>query len=183
MGLAGYENTDAVAYLPYGEASLEETDAMDRQLTQPAWLHEQLQNLQLDKTVVLMDTPSWPSTLARQALRVAHLVVVCLPASTRSCKAQPLVRHLLSQTTAAQAVVITDFDPRRKLQLQSLEWLREQWADILIPYVIHRDESVPAALNQMSCVCAQTPTAQSAHDMQGIASWIAKRCGVEAGGL
>lgn len=182
-GDAASENSDGVGYLPYGDASLEETAAFEPLQAQPDWLGQQLQSLQLaGQTVVLMDAPAWPSPLARQALRCADLVVVCLTAAQRACQARHLVNQLFEQTPAVRAVVATDFDPRRKLQFDALQLLRQQWSDVLIPYPIHRDENVPAAMQQQACVCTLTPTAQAAHDMQGVAGWIAQQCGLKAGG-
>jgi len=181
-GDAASENSDSVGYLPYGEAQLEETAALERLLAQPSWLGQQLHSLQLTApTVVLMDVPQWPSPLARQALGCADVVVVCLSASLRACKAQNLLQHLFNQTEAKRAVVATDFDPRRKLQFDALQLLRQQWPDVLSSYVVHRDENVPAAMERLGCVCALTPNAQAAHDMQGVAGWIAQQCGLKAG--
>ena len=184
VGEVGLENSETVGYLPFGAATVEELEAIDRLLKQPLWLQNQLSELQLDpQALVLLDAPTWPAALSRQALQCADMVLACLSASVGACKVQQLVQSIFDQApaTADKAVVITDFDPRRKLQLDALQTLRGQWSEYLVPYAVHRDENQPAALTQASCVCTLTPHAQSAHDMQGIASLIAKRCGIETG--
>lgn len=174
------ENSNGVSYLPFGEVSDEELVDLHHLLEQqPEWIQNQLEALEFnDKGMVLLDAPSWPAVQARQVLGCANMVIVCLDASLRACKAQKLVNSMLSQMqpSTVVAIVITDFDPRRHSQNDALQTLHQQWAEFLIPHAIHKDEGVPAAFAKSSCVSVFNPNAQSAHDMQGIANWIALAC-------
>lgn len=177
---AAIENSYGVGYLPFGEASAPELETLHSLLEQrPLWLKEQLLALEFDQRgLVLLDVPAWPSVQARQALTCADMIIVCLDASVRTCKAQKLVQSMLLQAQAStcQAVVITAFDPRRNSQCEAIQTLRRQWAELLIPYAVHQDENIPEALVKSNCVSVLTPHAQSAHDMQGIANWVAQHC-------
>ena len=175
-------NSNGVTYLPFGEVSGEELVDLHHLLEQqPEWVPEQLQELEWDVGgVVLLDAPSWPSIQARQVLGYADMIIICLDASSRACHAQSLVKSMLAQTQSSSTIgiVITDFDPRRQSQSNALQTLHQQWAEMLIPYTLHKDEGVPAAFAQSSCVSVCNPNAQSAHDMQGIANWIGQFCNV-----
>lgn len=163
-------------YLPFGECTPQQLAELERRWPQdPGWLAEQLNALTLDaRSVVLLDAPCWPAPLAAQALQCADWIIVDLDASMRACQAQRLVQAMLSQARSGArcSIVINRFDPRCASQRAAVQTLREQWGELLIPALVHQDESVPAAQSQASCVCLHTPDAQAAHDFQDMASWL-----------
>lgn len=173
----GFDNTDGVSVLPFGKAPPETVEALHRQLqAQPRWLLDQLELLDVpaDCTVVL-DTPAWPTPLARAALRCADAVLVTLEASARACADPARVQSMLQEAAAAPAdkgVLVTRFDPRRISHREALQTLREQWGGQLIPYTLHEDENIPRALASSMCVNSFAPQAQSAHDLQGVCNWL-----------
>lgn len=178
---AAVENSAQVQFLPFGcPVDQPPRTRLSKSLEEdPLWLLTQLQATALaDSSLVLLDAPAWPHPLASQALRCADLVVVCLDASARAPKLQAPVQALLAQAQpgARKALLATRFNPRRDSQCQALESLQEQWGDLLAPYVLHDDESVPAALGAAHCVTMHAPQSQSAHDLQGIARWLLALC-------
>jgi cellulose synthase operon protein YhjQ len=171
---AALENSAQVRFLPFGSPALPSTLVQD-----PHWLSTQLQASAWDNnSLVLLDTPVWPQALATQALRCADLVVVCLDTTPRAPLLQKQVQQLLDQARpgAGLALLATRFNPRRDAQRQALQTLQQQWPEVLAPYVLHDDESVPAALAASHCVSAHAREAQSAHDLNGIARWLLARC-------
>lgn len=178
---AAMENSAQVRFLPYGasgspaaQATLQQTLVQD-----PHWLARQLQAAELEEhTLVLLDAPAWPQTLALQALACADLVVVCLDANPRTPALRSQVQALLDQAPsgARQALLATRFNPRRAAQSQALQDLQQQWDAQLAPYVLHDDECVAAALAASHCVVLQAPQSQAAHDLQGIARWLLAQC-------
>lgn len=173
-----FDNSDGVAVLPFGKASLDTIESLHRQLqAQPRWLLDQLELLDMPSDcTVLLDTPLWPSPLAQAALRCADAVLVTLEASARACADPGGVQAMLQETAAApadQGVLVTRFDPRRISHREALQTLRQQWGERLIPYTLHEDENIPRALARSMCVGSFAPQAQSAHDLQGVGNWLA----------
>lgn len=173
----GFDNSDGVRVLPFGESSLETLHTLHQMLqVQPRWLQDQIELLDIaSDCVVLLDTPLWPSPWAQAALHCADTVLVALEASARACSALNGVQTLLRSTAAApseQGVLVTRFDPRRVSHREALQTLREQWGDRLIPYTLHEDENIARALARAMCVGHLAPQAQSAHDLQGVCNWL-----------
>ena len=173
----GFDNTDGVGVLPFGQASLDTVEAIHHQLQgQPRWLLDQMDLLDVPADcTVLLDTPVWPSPLAQAALRCADSVLVTLEASARACADPAGVQAMLHEAAAApsdQGVLVTRFDPRRISHREALKTLRQQWGEQLIPYTLHEDDNIPRALAQSMCVGSFAPQAQSAHDLQGVCNWL-----------
>ena len=178
-GQAALRNSQGVDLLPFGAASAEVLDTLQRAcLHKPEWLRQQLDALDVPPgSVLVLDAPTWPAPLARQALAAADTVVVVLDASARACQAQALVSHTLAGAPAGAhcAIAINRTDPRRPSQRSALQALRAQWADLLLPYTVHEDENLAQACEHATSVCAWAPHAQSSHDLQGIGQWLAER--------
>jgi cellulose synthase operon protein YhjQ len=175
------ENSAPVQWVPFGSASTPSQLAeLHRSLAQdPHWLATCLSATALeDNSLVLLDAPAWPQVLASQALQCADLVVVCLDASPRATGLQQHVQALLAQASsgARTAVLATRFNPRRESQQQAMQSLQRQWSGLLAPYVLHDDESVPAALAASHCAAVHAPQSQAAHDLHGIAHWLLEHC-------
>ena len=171
-GEHGLENSAQVAFLPFGQPAPDALHHLAQTwVGKPAWLEWQLRQLELDpSTLVMLDTPVWPAPLAQQAALFADVLLVLLDASWRACQAQPLVRGLLV------GVVVCGFDARRPSQREALQTLRKQWGPLLLPYTVHADESLAQAHARGLCVMQHAAQAQSASDLQGVASWLALQC-------
>ena len=187
-GQAALRNSQSVDLLPVGAAGAETLDALqDACLQEPHWLRQQLAALDVPPgSAILLDTPTWPAALARQALAAAGTVVVVLEASARACDAQALVAHALAGVAAGAhcAIAVNRTDPRRPSQRTALQTLRAQWGELLLPYTVHEDENLAQAYTHATSVCAWAPHAQSSHDLQGIVQWLVERLpGVPTAGL
>lgn len=146
----------------------------------PNWLAGQLAELDWPDTgIAVLDTPALPAPLAQQALAWADLALLVLDAAPRAVRAHAEMLAWMQKRAPAQrwAVVVTGVDPRSSTRRNALAALRRQWGERLLPYVLHQDEHVPQAQEQALCVHQTAPQAQAAHDLQGIAGWIAQTLG------
>lgn len=187
VGDAMLANEAGVQCLPFGAATPTQTDSLHWRLrSQTTWLDQQLEELELPTgTWVLIDSPPWPTQLARQALHCADQVVLTLEASPRALQVAERVRLLRAgaPAEAALGLVVDRFDPRRPTQGRCLSALEQRWGAALAPHLVHEDEANPAALEQAACVCAVAPQAQSAHDMNGLLQWLQSRAEPAQGAL
>ena len=179
-GQAALINSDAVNILPFGTVDLSALDALQREwaLT-PEWLGRRLTALEVAAgTAMVLDTPTWPAPLARQALQAARIVLVVLEASARACQAQKMVALALALAPpgAQCAIVINRVDPRRPAQRSALQALRSQWDSLLLPYTVHEDENLAQAAEHATSVFTWAPHAQASHDLQGIGNWLLEYC-------
>lgn len=185
-GQAGLEGAPGLHLLPYGswaQACMAPTlpGGVAGQLFRAGWLDAQLQALDLPgAAIALLDCPALPDALALQAAQCAHLVVLVLEASARACGWQQRLRAWVAQLPAGTrcAVAITGVDARSPLRAAALHELRQQWSDCLLPYPLHADEHVQQALQQGLCVHQHAPHSQAAHDLQGMADWMAQALGL-----
>jgi len=178
-GDAALENSAGVRLMPHGPSS-GALPAFD----EPGSLGAQLDGLDMPAgSVIVLDTPALPAPLALQAARCADLAVLVLDASVRSLRMQGVLQDFLSglPRSVRRAVALTGADPRSATRRDALQALRQQWQDVLIPYTLHADEHVQQALVQALCVHQHAPQAQAAHDLQGMAEWIARACALEEG--
>lgn len=175
------ENSVQAAFLPFGEPPSDGLHQLGQRWTGEAgWLADQLDQLDVHgSTDVILDTPTWPAPLAQQAVRCADVLMVMVDASLRSCQSHGLIQSMLSgvpSTLINVALVLTGFDARRASHREALQTLRKQWGSLLLPYIIHTDESLVQAQARGLCVTQYAPQAQSASDMQGIATWLELQC-------
>ena len=178
-GEAALESSQGVRLLPHGAwkyACSVSDDPPD------GWLSQQLDLLDLPGPgVMLLDTPALPAALALQAARCADLVLLLLDASARSLHwPQPV--QALGETLppgTQWGVLVTGVDARSASRMAALKTLREQWQQRLLPYPLHRDESVQLAQERGVCVHQHAPHSQAAHDFQGIADWVERQLGLQ----
>lgn len=175
------ENSVQAAFLPFGQPAPTELHPLGQRLSgDTGWLEGQLSQMDLpDTTQVILDTPAWPAPLAQQAAQCADVLMVMLDASLRSCQAHDLIQGMLAgvpSTLINVGLVLTGFDARRPSHREALQTLRKQWGPLLLPYIIHADESLVQAQARGLCVTQYAPQAQSASDMQGIATWLELQC-------
>ena len=172
------ENSAGVRLLPHGARQRGEAAG-----SQPGWLQAQLASLDLPAgSVLVLDTPPLPAPLAQQAAQAADLVVLVLDASVRSLRLQPVLDDFIATLPAGTrwAVAATGVDPRSLSRRNALQALRQRWQDRLIAYPLHTDEHLQQALARAVCVHQHAPAAQAAHDLQGLAEWIAQACDLAA---
>lgn len=177
-GDCALENSAGVRLLPHGAWS----GSVGTARHEPGWLQAQIAGLDLPPgSTVVLDTPPLPAPLALQAAQCASLAVLVVDASVRSLRLQDALRDAIAQFPAGVrwAVALTGADPRSAARREALHTLRAQWQEHLIPYPLHADEHVQQALAQALCVHQHAPQSQAAHDLQGLADWIAQACGLD----
>lgn len=177
-GECALENSAGVRLLPHGAWSSAGV------VPGPGWLRTQMAELDLPpQSVLVLDTPPLPAPLALQAAQCASLAVFVLDATVRSLRLQGQLQRFaeLLPAGARWAVALTGADPRSAVRREALHALRAQWQERLIPYPLHADEHMQEALAQALCVHQHAPQSQAAHDLQGMADWIAQACGLPGG--
>ena len=180
-GNSALENSAGVRLLPHGNPNAD----VNTLCQAPGWLNAQLAGLDLPTgSALVIDTPPLPAPLAMQAASCADVAVLTLDATVRSLQLHGAFKEFLASLPASVrwVVSITGVDPRSVLRREALRTLRQQWQDSLIPYPLHADDNVQQAQAQALCVHQSAPQAQSAHDMQGMASWLARFSGLAAAG-
>ena len=93
--------------LPFGAVTEHDLAALEAQIAaHPRWLLDHLRALQPpDDALVLLDTPPGPSAYGRQALGIAHWVMVVMLADAASYATLPLMQRLVQTHCAPR----TDF--------------------------------------------------------------------------
>ncbi|MFC4521304.1 cellulose biosynthesis protein BcsQ [Cupriavidus pinatubonensis] len=171
----GHRSDDGVLFVPWGEpgARAARADIAMRLHEDPHWLRRLLLDVALaGDAVTLVDSAPWPSPFAEQALAAADLALVLLPSLPESCATLAPLRQALDDGSIASAYVVTRLQPGRQLHTDVSVLLRATLGDALLPYEIHEDAGVPEALARGECFCRSTPHSQTAHDLQGLASWV-----------
>ncbi|RAR66119.1 cellulose synthase operon protein YhjQ [Paraburkholderia unamae] len=174
---AALQSDDGVLVLPWGTLAGNDDspgdDASAKLDARPGWLRELLARVDLPAhTLALIDAGTWPSAHARQAIDAADLVLGVLTPCATACATLPrfidaLVRAQKRAVFVANAVV-----PARQLHMDVVALLRARLGAAMLPYLVHADTGVPAALAGGENFCLSAPSSQAAHDFNGVASWI-----------
>lgn len=191
---AALQTDDGVLWLPWGEArgdaALASTAAMSAALhQQPTWLRDLLARVDLPgHGVTLIDTPTWPSVYAAQAMAAADLVMVVVPPEPLACATLPRLRAELKALGKEMVYVANAVSPASQLHTDILALLRDTLGAALSTYRVHADSGIPEALARNESFVHSAPHSQAAHDMQGLATWLsswlrrAYQSGAAAGG-
>lgn len=173
------QTDDGVLLLPWGGASEggPDRDAEAAVATclyrEPHWLRDWLAGVDLPANgVTLIDAATWPSVHAAQAMAAADLVLVVLPPDPVACATLPRLRAELAAAGKAHFFVANAVLPTRQLHIDILALLSPVLGPSLLPYRIHADVGVPEALARNEDFCRALPHSQTAHDLQGLASWL-----------
>lgn len=169
---AALRSDDGVLVLPWGS---DDTASLDARLhTQPHWLRDVLERIDLgDDTLALIDTPTWPSIHAQQAIAAADLVLALLPPSPGACATLPRFADALARSGRRAVYVAHGVVPARQLHIDTVALLRARLGAAMLPYVIHADAGVPEALARGENFCLSEPGSQTSHDLNGLAAWLA----------
>ena len=186
---AALQSDDGVLVLPWGSeeeeggADATQADAGAALDTRPHWLRDLLARVDLPRNALaLVDCAAWPSPHARQAIDAADLVFALVTPDAAACATLPRLNAALRRAGKESVFVANAVVPARALHTDILALLRERLGDALLPYVVHADSGVPAALAGGEGFCSAAPASQAAHDLNGIASWLAQWAGEPAEG-
>jgi cellulose synthase operon protein YhjQ len=172
------QTDDGALWLPWGgvrgDAALASTAAISAALhQQPAWLRDLLARVDLPgHGVTLIDTPTWPSVYAAQAMAAADLVMVVVPPEPLACATLPRLRAELKVLDKETVYVANAVSPASQLHTDILALLRDTLGTALSTYRVHADSGIPEALARNESFVHSAPHSQAAHDMQGLATWL-----------
>ncbi|MFD1559300.1 cellulose biosynthesis protein BcsQ [Paraburkholderia silviterrae] len=171
---AALQSDDGVLVLPWGSAPQEDDDDGAAHLdAHRAWLRERLARVDLPANgIALIDTAPWPSPHARQAIDAADLVLGVLTPDATTCATLPRFTAALARAGKRAAFVANAVVPARPLHTDLVVLLRARLGAAMLPYLVHADTGVPAALAGGANFCRSAPASQAAHDLNGIASWL-----------
>ncbi|WP_249359698.1 cellulose biosynthesis protein BcsQ [Cupriavidus sp. 2SB] len=167
---AGRRSDDGVLFVPWGDSV--EAGAMERL---PAnWLARQVEAVDLPNGgAILIDTTPWPSAHADQAIDAADLVLVLLPTQPETCLTVRRLADSLAARGKTARYLATRLNPARQLHVDIIAMLQAMLGAAMLPYHVHEDSSVPDALARSESFSRSTPHSQAAHDLNGLASWLA----------
>lgn len=175
------QNSDNVTFVPFGHMPCHELFAFEAMLAlHPFWLAQQLTAIDnAQDMLVLIDTARMPSVYAEQAIRAADYVVVLLQADGEFFATLSHAKHWIqAQGDKPHGYLINAFDTSRPLQHDVLAAMLGQLGKQLSPYLIHRDESIPAAFAKLSFVADNFPQSLAVHDLQGQCDWLLTQLGI-----
>lgn len=185
---ACFERQPGLYLLPFGAVTEHDLAALEAQIAaHPRWLLDHLQALQLpDDALVLLDTPPGPSAYGRQALGIAHWVMVVMLADAASYATLPLMQRLVQTHCAPRTDFVDTFyllnqvNSARQLSQDILRVLREAVGPRFAG-VIHADEAVPESLALGMSVLDHGAHSQASHDILACAAFVAARMRALAG--
>lgn len=168
----GQRNSDGVLFVPFGTLDAGQWATLENLLrVDSSYLSRQLAALDLGaETLVLIDAARLPSSAAAQALHAADLalwVAVADPACQFSWQRNAA---LANGETRRGHLLINRFDATRPVQADVLELFRAGARPI--PYLVHRDEAMPASFAANLCLADYAPDCQAMHDLHGVAHWL-----------
>jgi len=171
---AALQTDDGVLWLPWGAPRADAAAAMSAQLhQQPTWLRDLLARVDLPgHGVTLIDTPTWPSVYATQAMAAADLVMVVVPPEPLACATLQRLRAELKALGKETVYVANAVSPASQLHTDILALLRDTLGTALSTYRVHADSGIPEALARNESFVHSAPHSQAAHDMQGLATWL-----------
>jgi cellulose synthase operon protein YhjQ len=179
---AALQSDDGVLVLPWGslatgaapEAAIDPDDDASALLdARPGWLRELLGRVDLPaQAIALIDAGTWPSAHARQAIHAADLVLGVLTPCASACATLPRLTAALARAQKPGMFVANAIVPARQLHMDLVALLRARLGPAMLPYIVHADTGVPAALAAGENFCLSAPSSQAAHDLNGIASWL-----------
>ncbi|TDG04408.1 cellulose synthase operon protein YhjQ [Paraburkholderia guartelaensis] len=177
---AALQSDDGVLVLPWGSLAdghasgdPRDDDASALLDARPGWLRELLARVDLPAhTIALVDAGTWPSAHARQAIDAADLVLGVLTPCATACATLPRLIAALVRAQKRSVFVANAVVPARQLHMDVVALLRARLGAAMLPYLVHADTGVPAALAAGENFCLSAPSSQAAHDLHGIASWL-----------
>ena len=176
-----YQSHSGIHFLPFGQ------DDEDRCVstfqtyvqTHPDWLERWLAQLDWpEEGWVLFDCPVFPSKITEAALALADTNLLVANPDTlcfTELHSPNYVRHTRAHNNDVQWLLINRYCPSISLERDIVSLLKTDFADILLPITIHRDENLREALAYKQPVLAVSPTCQSTQDFSLLALWLTAR--------
>lgn len=168
-----------VSVIPYGDASDHERIAFEELLLkQNDFIGQEIHRAGLDDdAVVLIDTPPGPSPYLKQAYLCADLVLVVLLADAGSYATIPAMETWIDEMrpinpSAKSLYLVNQIDRSDMLNRDVWDVLVQRLPSKVIPFGIHRDESVREALAFQQPVMEYDPYGQASNDLARLADYL-----------
>ncbi len=174
---ATHRNEEGVQLVPFGQVDPAHAIAFDSMLlSDPDWLASQLQKIDLaENGVVLLDTASLPDVKATQAIRCADLVLCVTRPEPAANASLAQFFEMLRADSRTLKIVVNGISPARPLHYDMLTMLRARVGiDALLSLRIYLDDAVPESYARAAHCFDVAPYSQAAHDLQGLANWLAR---------
>jgi cellulose synthase operon protein YhjQ len=163
---------------PFGSTTEAERAAFEKTLEKQAnWLKQFTQAMRCPKDgVVVIDTPSGPSTYLNQAISASDLVIVILLADPASYATVPSMESLLDDLiplnpNLKSVYVLNQYDPTDLLSTDIVTTLRNHLGARVAPVLVSADEAVREALAVQQSVLGYDPHGQASQDVASLARW------------
>jgi len=127
---------------------------------------------------VLLDLPASSSWVVRRVARMNPTVLIPLAPDMNSVITLQLVHQFLQSIQDAGGhplspyFILNQFDPTLPLHIDVREVLRQQLAERLLPFVIHRVPAISEALAEGMTIIDYAPESAAAQDYLNVATWI-----------
>lgn len=168
--------------VPYGIVNEDDRSRFERLVeSRSDWLTTHIQSLGLpEDTLVLIDTPPGPSVYMKQALSLAHLVLVVTLSDAASYATLPMMQRLvqtycLNRRDFQECLyLINQIDKGLQLSKDVTHLMVDNFGDRVVG-LVHRDQSVCEALAQDRSVIDYEPGSQATADLCQAAERIHQR--------
>lgn len=160
----------------------------ERYETDPDLLRREMLRGALEVSRVVVDVATASSSMLRQALRLAPLVLVPVaPDMASVVTLQTLEGFFRGQEVMIGKplqvwYVLNQFDASSRLHLDVREVLRQQLGERLLPIVVHRTPAMSEALAEGMTVIDYAPQSPAAEEITSLATWIRNTAAAVTGG-
>lgn len=154
-------NRDDIMYLPYGEGVAFKENS--------EWYKSLLADIDLpENCFVIFDCPSLSDTTNGAVAEIADQTLLVMTADP-ACYAS---FHSYSFPSGYARCLVNRFNPLMALEADIFDLLLADYPQRVLPFTIHRDESVREALAHKQTVFSHEKNSQAAHDYTTLAEWL-----------
>lgn len=177
---AVFDSPFGVKFIPFGILSKSELQEFEASLKyHPQWIRDGIQALDtLSFDFIIVDTPPGPTVYLRQALNAAHRALAVVLADAASFATVPTILSLAEQYTSGKQdfrglhLLINQMPHLEQLGHQVRSALYEDYAQRIVPAVIHYDPAVSEALAFERPVLDYEPGCEASLDLHHVADWL-----------
>lgn len=175
-----FDSPFGISFIPFGRVTESELEAFEEALKiHPDWLANGIDSFASNAfDFVILDTPPGPSVYLHQALTAAQRALVVVMADAASYVTIPRIISLIDEYTDGRTdfvgmnLLINQMPTHGKLGHKVRTALYADYADRLVPVVVHRDTKVSQALAFERPVLEYEPGCKASLDIQYLADWL-----------
>lgn len=156
-----YKNMDDIMYRPYGDGIAFEENI--------EWHKHLFPDIDLPENgVLIVDCPSLNEVTNSAVAKIADKTLLVMTADP-ACYAS---LHSYTSSLKNSTCIVNRFDPMMALEADIFDIVVADYPELLLPFTIHRDESVREALAHKQTVFSYAANSQAAHDYLSLADWL-----------